>query len=298
MYSCKISSEMQDVLHEIQETARRSWPLTSTLDVAWPSPHNESRRCEQGGSHVTASVFAALEALWDPNLTRTYQSQSQSQSQLQHVAAFIPRAVYEKDCDEWIRAPQTADGVGRGIVHLACIVTDPSVHVLRDAERIPHVREYVLAADERLAMIRSMRPRSRRRTFKPLHEMDDAQILADEDALEAISLTTGARLMIDDGGGVGKLSRPVDDDRCAWFVCDRQTGTWSARIFGMSSLTSETVDVQRSAFHAAMCCGSNAWQDQKYAQIVSACRRSGILQPSRATRDAMISHINTVIGCE
>lgn len=225
------------------------------------------------------SAFACLESLWDPKLvTHTHTDMYKNTNPHTHThthsehSSALPRAEYEQDCELWVRAPLSQ----RGILHLACLVADSSLHVHSDHDLAFHVDALAHRMD--------------------FSDLSDEAILATRRNVRmlAISRTVGVDMLID--GGVTHATLCESDgqrDACAWLRRDGGTGTWMARIFPGDSLTAPRGTAQMLAFTHNSTTSSSSFRD-----LIAACRRSGIPLPPHPSREGLLSHIRTYISLD
>lgn len=256
------------MIHTIEQMSRASWPIEAYQRLQTVSTTTRHRQ-------VVPFSFESLECLWDASPARS------ASDRWSHS---MPRAIYELDCRDWIRAPLSSDGRSRGILALCCLVDDPSVHVHCDRDRACHIHEFT----ER---VRGELPRDL--------VTEDAAVLADWRVVQAIARTAGASLLVDDGSRARLclLQAEPPPQSCAWLVRDGTTATWSARVFGDASLVASLRTVRRLAFLGAIKGGAIAWEETSCSvtDMVVACRRAGIAIPARLDRDRLVRHVKAII---
>lgn len=255
---------VQEMLQVLQEASRATWPSIR--------PQTQV----QTQARDTSFKFEALEALWDP---RTLDCTSA----VSHSSA-MPRAGYELDCPDWVRAPLSSDGVRRGLVQLACLVSDSSLHVYDDHDRAIHVGRFARRVDE-----------DARRKCGSVLDMHDDDLLSNSVAMDALSHATNVDLLVDGGAcsfcyltSGGQAGRP-----CAWLLRDVDTNTWGVRVFDGPCLTANRAQVQTMAFLKAIRADDPA--SPSVHRLTAACRRSGIRLPKAGgERAAVLEHLREV----
>lgn len=255
---------MNGLMDAIRDAARSTCPPTPSSSVAYPPP-------PVAPIAPSRSAFACLESLWDPR---------RGVPPLVHDT--MPRAQYEQDCELWIRAPLS----GRGILHLACLVADSSLHVYADRDLAFHVDTFGLQVD-----------------CKDSRDLRDEVILKSPVKMQAIARAAGADLLIDGGSGSGDavvISEGDGTRACAWLVRDGRTGTWMARIFPDASLTAARRVVQTLAFAQSFAqsfaeAQTGGPSTASFTQLAASCRRSGISPPFHANRESLLCHIRTLV---
>lgn len=300
----------------IQDTVRSAWPMRdgvtgfSTQD-GWPillceERAGHPRSCiqhDEGSQEASrdSSTFAfeSLESLWDPHIGRRDRSRAQVN------APPLPRAVYELDCQDWLRAPLSADGIHRGIVQLACLVSNPSLHVYSDFDRAFHVNLFAIKVDNEIGATLSHGGVRRRvaadgKRVSSVLKSDDDAILADSRAMDAVARAARVSMLID-GGGPGQahlcVCASAPASACSWLVRDTDTKTWTARVFGQNALSAPLGTVRTMAFMGAI--QQDTWESTStYHDMLLACRRAGIKVPARVKRIALVEHIRLCMSQE
>lgn len=188
----------------------------------------------------------------------------------------MPRAQYEQDCDQWIRAPLSS----RSLLHLACMVSDSSLHVYTDHDLAYHLDEFVRDSD----------------LSSTDRDLTDPTLLSRPKLMMALTSATGHDILIDAGAEAGAATLCQRDSAraCAWLLKDTRTGTWMARIFSGPSLTAPRRTVQSHAFNQ---CAREAGSTS-FRSLAAACRRSGISIPCHASREVLLSHIRNMVDLD
>ncbi|MEW5315146.1 MAG: hypothetical protein WDW38_006594 [Sanguina aurantia] len=134
-------SHVDTLIHAIHRAARqaRTLPPPPHFPVPWePCVLSE-------GAPRPPFAYESLESLWDPNLRRSAIGRLGM-----GVPLPLPRATYEQDDEHWVRVPLPSDGVQRGILQLACLVHDSSLHVYDDFSKVAHTNRFAARVDEEL----------------------------------------------------------------------------------------------------------------------------------------------------
>lgn len=245
-----------DVLLQVQRVVRDRWPMRT--GSMWM---NDSPFCQHHARSVPVFSFDALESLWNPD--------QKSSDDAVAAGVPLPRALYELDCVDWVRVPISSDGCSRGIMQLACLVADSSLHVYSDSQRAPHVCLF--------------RKRVSENTDCPNMDLDH-KILADPTTLLAIARVAGASLLIDAGTSI-HLAMVSHESPCAWLLRDTKTNTWAARVFTGDSLQAALNVVRTAAFWHALKSHPTNWKTCASVDLVSACQHAHIMLPQRANID-------------
>lgn len=303
------------LINLIHGISRDAWPVdnsTSSLPSEPAAYLHQRDGCDQrapGRSERLPFSFETLETLWDPNLHRSIDTHHHSSSSIRLP---LPRATYELDTHDWIKAPLSSDGRHRGIIQLACLVSDSSLHVHCDRGRLIHTNRFAARVEEVLRSLRSYSRqglgsvRGKKRSDGGAHTdlsimmMDDDAILNDTCVMDAIARAAGADLLIDDSGPSARhiLRGPLTTDStdptdppCAWLLRDVATGTWSARVFRSDSLLAPSLHVREVAFLHKI---NNAdWRTgSDFSEIRQACQRAAIKVPHKCTREGLVHCIS------
>lgn len=292
------------LINLIHVVSRGAWPPeqshvqlgAQTIDWScrkWVTPTHDTR----------ASVpfsYESLEVLWDPNLRR---SRAASRTSAQP----LPRATYELDCNKWIRAPLSSDGLHRGIMQLACLVADCSLHVFNDRERLLHTLKFSARVDAVLARTRASLRRQHKGcgSTKPCTHtltMDDSQLVNDLAALAAVATAASSCLLIDSAAPSRAIlvpcGGPTDSGKqhptCAWFLRDPATETWAVHVFQEHALGDVLPVVQRAAFTYAI--KMEEWETASHASLIAACERAAIEVPFLSTHASLVGHIRATLS--
>lgn len=258
-----VMRDCTSIIHLIQDVVNEAWPRIPDSD-----PH-----CVH--LPVPRFSFDALEGLWDH-----YKNPRQ-------LKAYSPRAVYELDCADWIRAPSSSDNRSRGIMHLACLSQNSALHVLSDVDKLHHVRRFTDSVNNEV-------PRD-------ILSMDDRDIMFDHQVLDAISFVAGLHFLLDAGSMV-YFATPFHarDSPCAWFVLDEATGTWSARIFPGDLLCVGVTRVKAVAFLHAVAIlspGTEPWSSCTFTVLRDACKHASIPLDygSHTETTSLVDHIKKTL---
>lgn len=306
---------MHPLMKHIQVVSQQEWPL-EVSEVRRYRLSTQDIVCDQFEQQHHSSFkprefsFSSLEALWNPQM---------KSSMLGHAHTStpppLPRAIYELDSEEWIRAPLLSDGTRRGILHLTCLVWNNALHVYDDTDRMRHIELFSKIVDaEYASIVHSMRigSKSRPRSIQ-IAAMTDDEILSNVDVMSALCKAVKVDLLIERDGDTAFSSKEHNmcmSDPSAWFVCDTGTGTWAAKVFKGNSLMTSRLVVQEHAFRRSL--GKDyVLESETFARIKQACKASGIHIPANSTHaslvtylkvvqtDTPITHMNNVVwGCD
>lgn len=302
---------MGTLINLIHQVSRHAWPppplpsLTPHQVLVMEQGHGPMMTNEQ-----TGFGFECLESLWDPDLHRAARGfNGQIRVPATHAPTPLPRATYEEDCEDWIRAPLQSDGQHRGIIQLACLVSDCSLHVYCDFDKMLHTNLFASRANQSLVERRCRLTKSQMKSLSlspsnpksTILTMDDQALLQDPLAASAIAWASSSDLLIDASDGkAAQLVRCQEScthpARCAWLLCDANTSTWSARVFHKHSLTDTLSAVQHAAFIHAV--GYSDWQNGTSLQtLTKACLCAAIHVPvhCRGAHESLVTHLRAVL---